>query len=271
MSFVDRNWIWSRSGLALSLIMAVAIAWAMLMPLPPRPHMPAGIDKIYHFLAFMALVFPVIVTETDRWTWVVPSAIAYGGLVELMQPVVGRSGDWLDFGASVSGVLAGAALAEILHNRIRQSVVGADADLHTELPLLSEGERLEKMRTELMAELRAVLREELDAASRRGGALAKEAEATSQAGKAMPARDGERIGALPFAEDDERIAPVRVNPAHMTPDRLAGIAGQTGAKITLRTQIHAFEDEPDDDLSDPQIPIRRGDQNSPGGEAPLRH
>ncbi|MFN3954879.1 MAG: VanZ family protein [Pararhodobacter sp.] len=165
VSFVDRNWLWSRAGLALSLFLAVVIAGFTLTPLPPGPAMPAGMDKIYHFLAFAVLVFPVIVTDTGRWTWVVPVAIAYGGAIELLQPFVGRNAEWLDFGANVSGVLAGAALSEILHNRIRRSVLGPEPDLRTDLPRLSEAERMEIMRAELMDELRAVLREELSAAS----------------------------------------------------------------------------------------------------------
>lgn len=168
VSFVDRNWLWSRAGLALSLILAVVIAVVTLTPLPPGPVMPAGIDKIYHFAAYFALVFPVIVTDTNRWSWAVPAAIAFGGTIELIQPFVGRNADWLDFGASVSGVLAGAALAEILHNRIRRSVLGPEPDLRTMVPLESEQDRLEVMRAELMAELRAVLREELEAAALRG-------------------------------------------------------------------------------------------------------
>lgn len=173
VSFVDRNWLWSRAGLALSLFLAVVIAGFTLTPLPPGPTMPAGMDKVYHFLAFAVLVFPVIVTDTGRWTWVVPVAIVYGGGIELLQPFVGRSAEWLDFGANVSGVLAGAALSEILHNRIRRSVLGPEPDLRTDLPLLSEAERMEIMRAELMDELRAVLREELSAASLHGDQAAR--------------------------------------------------------------------------------------------------
>lgn len=164
VSFVDRNWLWSRAGLALSLFLAVVIAGFTLTPLPPGPRTPVGLDKVYYFLAFAVLVFPVVVTDTRRWAWVVPVAIVYGGLTELLQPYVGRNAEWLDFGAMVSGVLAGAALAEILHNRLRRSVLGPEPDLRTNRPLLSEEERMEIMRAELMDELRAVLREELNAA-----------------------------------------------------------------------------------------------------------
>lgn len=195
VSFVDRNWLWSRAGLALSLFLAVPIAAFTLTPIPPGPPMLVGLDKVYHFLAFAVLVFPVIVTDTRRWAWVVPLAIVYGGLIELVQPYVGRSAEWLDFGANVSGVLAGAALAEILHNRLRASVLGPEPDLGTMLPLVSEADRLDRMRAELMSDLRTVLREELGNAGQNAGASA------ADAGREVPENRAENPTAEAFARE----------------------------------------------------------------------
>lgn len=190
VSFVDRNWLWSRFGLGLSLVLAALVVALALMPLPGGMPARAGLDKIYYFGAFLVLVFPVIVTDTSRWTWVVPAAIVFGGAIEISQPLMGRNADWLDFAAAIAGVLAGAALAEMLHNRIRRSVLGDEADLRTDLVLTSDDQRLDAMRADLMAELRVVLREELEAVTRREGearpAAARAAHAARPVATAAP-------------------------------------------------------------------------------------
>ncbi|MCL4674939.1 MAG: hypothetical protein KJZ59_02655, partial [Pararhodobacter sp.] len=127
-----------------------------------------GLDKAYHFIAFASVIFPLIVTDSRRWYWAVPLTILYGGAIELIQPGFGRTAEWLDFGANISGVLAGAALAEILHDRIRRSVFDRQADLVPLDDAPDEAQRLEAMRSELMEELRVVLREELAAIPRPG-------------------------------------------------------------------------------------------------------
>jgi len=159
-------WIWQRLGLVAGMIVALLIAAMTLTPLPAAPSMAGGIDKVYHFLAFATLVFPLILTDSRRWTWVVPLAIVYGGAIELIQPSVGRSAEWLDFGANVTGVLAGAALAEILHDRLRARFFSVDAPPAPDDNDEAEALRLEAMRADLMDELRVVLREELSNLSR---------------------------------------------------------------------------------------------------------
>ncbi|PWE28644.1 hypothetical protein C4N9_11720 [Pararhodobacter marinus] len=160
---MGQAWVWRVSGLVVSVFAALLIAALTLTPIPTQTTLANGLDKIYHFIAFVGLIFPLILTDSRRWPWAVPLCIAYGGLIELIQPTVGRSAEWLDFGADVTGVLAGAALAEILHDRIRDrffSVDGLvdDEDLSDEE---AEAARVEAMRSDLMDELRVVLREEL--------------------------------------------------------------------------------------------------------------
>ncbi|HHX91267.1 MAG TPA: hypothetical protein GX700_16200, partial [Paracoccus sp.] len=186
VSFVDRNWLWSRFGLGLSLVLAALVGALALMPLPGGMPARAGLDKIYYFGAFLVLVFPVIVTDTSRWSWVVPAAIVFGGAIEMAQPLMGRNADWLDFAAAIAGVLASAALAEMLHNRIRRSVLGDESDLRTDLALTPDEERLDAMRADLMAELRVVLREELQAVTRREGAVRPDGARPDAAGTARP-------------------------------------------------------------------------------------
>lgn len=160
---------WALAGLALAAAMAVTIAVLTLTPTPPRQLTGQGLDKLFHGLGFAALVFPAIATDSRRWIWVVPLAIAFGGAIELIQPSVGRAAEWLDFGANVVGVLTGAALGELLHDHwrdrstpsdpVRDPVAGpADIDTGTDS---GHDLRGEAMRAELAADLRTVLREEL--------------------------------------------------------------------------------------------------------------
>ncbi|MGO3741810.1 VanZ family protein [Kerstersia sp.] len=71
----------------------------------------AGGDKLHHALAFAALVFPVVLAR-PRWALrAFIAAIAYGGLIELIQPSFGRSGEWADLLADTIGAAAGVVLA----------------------------------------------------------------------------------------------------------------------------------------------------------------
>jgi len=278
-SFVDRNRVWSRFGLGLSLFLAVIIATLSVTPVPGLS-VPAGLDKLYHFAAFMALVFPVIVTDTNRWSWVVPAALVFGGAIEVTRPLTGGGADWLNFGASVSGVLAGAALAEILHNRIRRSVLGDAPDLRTDVPLMSEHDRLEAMRSDLMAELRTVLREELEAAAQREAAskaLAASAQSTLAPQTPMQPAPQRSPPPTPSAAPEPSRAAEAAVPVRVSPVRLQESPELRRARIALRATEHPY-----DPLTDargavlpkkpPQgLPSQRPPNTHPGDGAAPRH
>ncbi len=98
-------------GLAAGAVLAVVLTYLFLAPVrPPSSMKGMGLDKVFHFLAFAALVFPMIATGPRRWVWVVPAAIAYGGAIELIQPHFGRDADWYDFVADILGVATGTLL-----------------------------------------------------------------------------------------------------------------------------------------------------------------
>ncbi len=154
--------LWRWSGLALGFLAALVIAAVTLTPIPPSVGAD-GLDKLFHVLAFTLLIFPLILTDSRRWIWAVPLSILYGGAIELIQPSVGRTAEWLDFGANVTGVLAGAALAEVLHDRIRDRffALQPSADPEAEAEAEAAARKDEAMRAELVDEMRVVLREEL--------------------------------------------------------------------------------------------------------------
>lgn len=104
----------------LTLILAVAIAVLTLMPHPPGPPGVPGMDKLVHLLAFAALVAPLAWRYPRYWAAVAFAALAYGGLIELVQPHVGRSAEWADVLADALGAFGGAWLAARL-GRVRQT------------------------------------------------------------------------------------------------------------------------------------------------------
>lgn len=109
-----------RFGAFAGVALALLILFATLSPQPPGPPMQGHADKLAHFLGFMALVvFPAAVGAL-RLRLLIPLAMAYGGVIELVQPYHGRTADWADFWANNAGVAAGAALGFALNRVLRQ-------------------------------------------------------------------------------------------------------------------------------------------------------
>ena len=85
-----------------------------LIPLNTPEDVP-GSDKIHHLLAFGALTFPSAAFYPKALLRVVFVAAFYGGLIEIIQPYVGRSGELADFIADLAGIGLGASIGLLLH------------------------------------------------------------------------------------------------------------------------------------------------------------
>ncbi len=72
-------------------------------------------DKAEHAMAF-AILCLLSLTGFPRWpSFAICIGLAgYGGVIELVQSLIGRSGDWSDFVADTTGVLVGLAVSAIL-------------------------------------------------------------------------------------------------------------------------------------------------------------
>lgn len=113
-------------GSAVTLVLAVIIAALTLAPMPAGG--PAGSDKVYHVLAFAALAFPLPLVR-PRWTaWIILGVIAYGGVIEVIQPFFGRQAEWADLVADGVGAILGAIVARQLGLRFRRSEGVHDKD-----------------------------------------------------------------------------------------------------------------------------------------------
>lgn len=108
-----------RRGIILSGIIGVVITTLLLIPIsgPDLSSSAFGPDKAVHFLFFFALVLPILTFYPRSWVWVVPVAIAYGGMIEVIQPYFGRGMELGDFVANSLGVLAAIPVSRWAHKR----------------------------------------------------------------------------------------------------------------------------------------------------------
>lgn len=106
-------------GSAVTTVLAVIIAVLTLAPMPSGG--PAGADKIYHVLAFACLAFPLPLVRQRLALWVILGVIAYGGIIETIQPFFGRQAEWADLIADGIGAILGASIARKLGLWLRRS------------------------------------------------------------------------------------------------------------------------------------------------------
>lgn len=90
----------------------LAIGYLSLAPLAVLPEVP-GSDKIHHLIAYSMLAFFAIVPRTTSRAAVAAllAVIAYGGLIEVLQPFVNRYSEFNDFLATAAGAALGGLLA----------------------------------------------------------------------------------------------------------------------------------------------------------------
>ena len=110
---------------------AVVTAGVLYLTLAPRPfgsvRIPLfeGADKVVHFMMFFAMAFAYHfdfrrgkkpVDEARLMGWIFVSLSAFGGLIELAQwkMRMGRSGDWYDLLADITGAVYGIILAWLI-------------------------------------------------------------------------------------------------------------------------------------------------------------
>lgn len=103
----------------LTLIVTTVLTVAMLWPINQPPPAPDGSDKVVHLIAFAALAFPLARTGRFGLIPVFVGASAFGGIIELIQPYVGRSAEMQDWIADIVGVALGIILAQ-LYRRFRK-------------------------------------------------------------------------------------------------------------------------------------------------------
>ena len=80
----------------------------------PEPNWLTQVDKLYHMMAFAALVLPAAVFDRSAVRWMFIGGLILGAAIEVIQPSVGRDADLMDFLADAAGPLLGLALGWFL-------------------------------------------------------------------------------------------------------------------------------------------------------------
>lgn len=109
-----------RVGIVLSLLALVILTVLLMLPSDKTPQAGTVFDKVLHAVAYFGLCLPVLLVWPAIWRWVLVLVALHGGVIELVQPMVGRSGELADVLANMIG--AGlAVLVALWLNRSRQA------------------------------------------------------------------------------------------------------------------------------------------------------
>ena len=72
------------------------------------------VDKIYHMMAFAALILPTALFDRGAVRWMIIGGLILGAAIEVIQPSVGRDADMMDFVADATGLVLGLGLGWVL-------------------------------------------------------------------------------------------------------------------------------------------------------------
>ena len=107
-----------RAAIAFTLVFSAALVWAFLTPIAQLPKVPDISDYVWHIAIFAVLVIPLCTILPAQRIFLVGSAIAFGIILEILQPYFGRGFEIHDLASNVLGVglgwLASRKLAAIV-------------------------------------------------------------------------------------------------------------------------------------------------------------
>ena len=120
-----KNWFFNThsnhdAALIVTAGLAITIGYFTLTPAPFISI--SGSDKIHHLIGFSVLMIPGALLYRHALYWLLPSVIAFGGAIELIQPYVNRRGEWADFWADATGALLGVAIGLLLRHLFRDRI-----------------------------------------------------------------------------------------------------------------------------------------------------
>ena len=103
-----------------TIIIAFAIGLATLTPVETLPNV-SGSDKLYHLISFAILTLPIAIIR-PKAMWVILSlSIAYGGAIEIIQPLVNRNCEMADLFADACGAVLSILGGKLLLSKTRLS------------------------------------------------------------------------------------------------------------------------------------------------------
>ena len=99
-----------------TIIIAFAIGLATLIPVETLLNVSAS-DKFYYLISFAILTLPIAIIRPKAMWLILSLSIAYGGAIELLQPLVNRNCEMADFLADTVGAILGVLVTRALRAR----------------------------------------------------------------------------------------------------------------------------------------------------------
>ena len=102
--------------------LGLSVSWLTLTPqdLPKVDTLP--VDKLAHVAAFTALILPSAILRPRFLRWTFPLAALLGFSIELIQPYVGRSREWMDVVADCIGLVVGTGLGLMMRRFLKRYI-----------------------------------------------------------------------------------------------------------------------------------------------------
>ena len=94
-----------------TIAIAFAIGLATLTPVETLPNV-SGSDKLYHLISFAILTLPIAIIRPHALWIILGLSIAYGGAIEIIQPLVNRNCEMADFLTDAGGAVVGVLVAD---------------------------------------------------------------------------------------------------------------------------------------------------------------
>tara|TARA_B100001057_G_C22155108_1_gene683481 strand:+ start:99 stop:479 length:381 start_codon:yes stop_codon:yes gene_type:complete len=101
-----------------TIAIAFAIGLATLIPLETLPNV-SGSDKFYHLISFAILTLPIAIIRPKAMWLILSLSIAYGGAIEIIQPLVNRNCEMADLFADACGAVLGILGGKLLLSKTR--------------------------------------------------------------------------------------------------------------------------------------------------------
>ena len=96
-----------------TIIISIALGLATLTTVEKLPTV-SGSDKAYHLILIAILTLPIAIIRPNAMWIILSLTTAFGGAIELLQPLVNRNCELTDFLADVGGVALGMAMSKAL-------------------------------------------------------------------------------------------------------------------------------------------------------------
>ena len=103
-----------------TIAIAFAIGLATLTPVETLPNV-SGSDKLYHLISFAILTLPIAIIRPHALWIILGLSIAYGGAIEIIQPLVNRNCEMADLFADACGSVLGILGGKLLLSKTRLS------------------------------------------------------------------------------------------------------------------------------------------------------